>query len=333
MAALGGDVSGDNVSGATILLATGGSFSQNHQPIFSSGVWGAGYYNAAEQVAYSNNYIRIEGSVSVEYAKGGIFTALEKFAFSERGKPEGTLIQIYPTGKNGFRGYGWCSSLSFSNSQDANMTGDFNFQSYVNGDTNKVLTGEIDTSQWNSANSLYKVGTSEGTLPMGYNDLYPYWNGSLYAKSSTGNGYSPISNVMDWSASYSSTLEMLKCCGPGNAYKNPDKSPTPLAPDYVALGSMTAECSMTVFKLLTSGLNSFDPKSFHNQKGLKIEVLPSSSTGSSKSGLGTILLPIIVCSTNSTSITTGASWVSAQFQYTAIGDGAQPPMALSYSGN
>ena len=38
------------------ILATSGSVQVEQTPIFSSGVWGAGWYNAAQQVAYAPHY-------------------------------------------------------------------------------------------------------------------------------------------------------------------------------------------------------------------------------------------------------------------------------------
>ena len=54
------------------ILATSGSCSIEHQPIISQGVWGAGWYNAAEQVAYSNNVLKMSGSVGYELIKGKV---------------------------------------------------------------------------------------------------------------------------------------------------------------------------------------------------------------------------------------------------------------------
>ena len=82
----------------TQLLATSGQVSINHDPIFSQGVWGAGYQNAAEQVAYANNYLRLEGSFGFQLTKGDGIKAVNNFAFTNRGNPSGTSIWIKPNG-------------------------------------------------------------------------------------------------------------------------------------------------------------------------------------------------------------------------------------------
>ena len=66
---LGGIKGGTGANAPVILLATSGQVNINHEPIFSQGVWGAGYMNAAEQVAYANNYLRLEGSFAFQLSK------------------------------------------------------------------------------------------------------------------------------------------------------------------------------------------------------------------------------------------------------------------------
>ena len=148
------------------LLATSGQVTINHDPIFSQGVWGAGYQNAAEQVAYANNYLRLEGSFGFQLTRGLGVAAVNTFAFTNRGNPNGTSIEILPNGQQGFEGIGWCQSLSFNASQGDVINCDCGFQSYIDGQSNNIITGT-------SSNSA--LGASGGTLPFNPNDLFPYW--------------------------------------------------------------------------------------------------------------------------------------------------------------
>lgn len=306
-----------------ILLATGGNVNLAHNPIFSQGIWGAGYQNASDQVAYANNYLQLDGSMGCEMTAGKGFEAVKTFAFTNRGSQEGTRIAILPTGEQGFVGKGWCTQLSFTCSQDAVLTCDMSWSSFVNalytGASPVDPDGTIDYTKniivtgtpQNSA-----LGTSNGVLPMAYNGLYPYWANELYG----GESGTQLSDIMNWTASYSSSVEYLKCCGKGTALQdtNPDLT-APLSPDYIVLGSMSAEGSYTVFKLQ----GDFDPDKYHNQKMLKIVVKsPADTTGH------TILLPKIVNSSGSTQIQSGSSFITADFSFTAIGDGKNPPLSL-----
>lgn len=298
-----------------IMLATSGQFSQAHQFIPSSGVWGAGYWNAAEVVAYANDIIRIEGSFGCELTAGQVFDSVKLFAFTNRGSTSGTSIKIFPNGEKGFSGVGWCSQLSFSCGQNQILTSEMSFQSYLDGVNNTITTGSTTNS---------KTGASNGELPMAYNGLYPYWMTELYSDDSLANA---IADVIDWQTSYSSSLEMLKCCGmQGTPYA--DSNNQPLAPDYIGIGPMSADASLTVFKLQ----GDFAPESFHSQKALYITIdSPAGETGSGEEHSDAwhkICLPIVVCNQNSSQIQTGAGWVTASFSYTAIGDGAKPPMGL-----
>lgn len=302
----------DNV----ILLATGGSFNQSHTNIPSSGVWGAGYQNAAEIVAYSNNYIQIDGSVSIELTAGDVFDRVKKFAFTNRGSEKGTLVEIYPNGFDGFMGYSWCTSMSFQASSDANITSDIGFKSYLDGENNKVITG------YSVSDAENKMGQSGGSLDFAYNSLFPYW--FSYVSELKDGGKSEMEDIIDWSCSYSSDLVMMKLCGKGEdgaeAYVNSEDSITPLAPDYVALGSMSADCNLTIFALK----DRFKPEAFHRQMGFEFTMRSPSAPNDRK----TITIPKAVSTSTSGSITSGASWIQAAFPFTAIGDGANPPLDL-----
>ena len=99
----------------------------------------------------------------------------------------------------------------------------------------------------------------------------------------------------------------------------------PLAPDYVGLGPMSAECSMEVFKLA----GDFADVAFHLQKGFKFRnSTPQPLKNGDDSYTYDIDVPIVVCSSNSSQIQTGAGWITASFSYTAIGDRKKPPMSL-----
>lgn len=309
-----------------ILLATSGQFSQTHNPIFSSGDWGAGYMNISEQVAYANNIIRVEGSMGCEVTAGDGFTAMKNFAFTNRGTANGTSLLIYPNGETGFRGVGWCTSLSFSMSQDAILTADMNWSSYIDGESNTITTGENSNSPYGAS------GTESGTkppaaLPFVYNGLYPYW-GSWVTGSS-----GKFHDIMSWTAAYDSSIEMLKCCDTENAKGSSLMSTgegvnsAPVAPDYLGLGPMSANCSWEIFKLG----DQFDYNKFHAETKAEFTITTPmdgenrTTTGANKH---TILLPKIVCNSNSSQIQTGNGWITASFQYNAIGDGKGAPMDI-----
>lgn len=306
------------------LLATSGQVSINHDPIFSQGVWGAGYQNAAEQVAYANNYLRLEGSFGFQLTKGAGVSAVNKFAFTNRGNPAGTSIKILPNGQQGFEGIGWCSSLSFNASEGDVLNCDCNFSSYIDGSSNKIKTGS-------SSNSA--LGVSTDGLPFKANDLFPYWAtqvyyGALGAEFSDTINTSKekvINDITNWSASYNSQIVQLKCCrqdsktASGYAYEDEDGAP--LGPDYILVGTMTADGSYTVFKLA----GQFEPANYHSGRSLRFVMNPSSDPIANNTGL---YIPSAINSSGSTSIQTGASYITAQFSFTALGNGKNPPLSL-----
>lgn len=295
-----------------ILLATAGQINMAHNPINSSGVWGAGYQNAAEIVAYADNYLQLDGNMGCELTAGAAFAAIKLFAFTNRGAAAGTPLSIFPEGEHGFTGVAWGTSLSFSCATDAVLTADMNWASYISED-NVIIPGD---------NSNSELGASGGELPMAYNGLYPYWACNCYGGA---DGGTLLKDIINWSASYNSSIEFLKCCGKGTAMQDDNPFPAPLSPDYLILGAMSADGSYTVFAIK----DEFDPNSFHKQNSFAFEV--ASPAEPDPTAAHTIFFPKIVKSQGGTSVQTGSSYITCDFSFTGIGDGKNPPMALDPS--
>lgn len=334
---LGGVKGGTGATAPVILLATSGQININHEPIFSQGVWGAGYMNAAEQVAYANNYLRLEGSFAFQLSKlqgddvRDCVSAINDFAFVNRGNPEGTFIQILPNGEQGFQGVGWCSSLSFNCSEGDVVNCDSNFQSYIDGmseDTgamNKIITGYSTNSE---------LGASGGNLPLSPNGLFPYWASQVFWGTAGGlatEATNIVADITSWSASYNSQIVPLKCCrqptdfGENYGYAATDTEGAPLGPDYILIGSMNADGNYTVFRLR----DDFAPENYHGSRSLRFQMAPSFDPDSEDIG---IFIPTAVNQSGSTSVQSGSQYITAEFSFGAVGNGKNPPLALYVEG-
>ena len=225
-----------------------------------------------------------------------VWTALKAAAFTDR--TQASTIVLQPDGRYGFNGNGWLSSLSFDASEGAAVTGSFNFKGDPSG-------GGITTLDSSGAS-----GENTGSMGLGSptglagETLVPYWKTSV----STGDGEgTKLKDVISWSCSYNSDIQMLKCC-------NSDSS-APLRADYILLGEMSADGNYTIFRIA----GDFEPSSYHGEKeNLKFNV-------DSKS----IAIPKAIVNSGSTSMATGASYVSAEFSFTALGDGSSSIMTMS----
>lgn len=282
----------------TTLLCTGGNINLTQDPIMGSGVWGAGYANAAP-IAYAWNYLNLQGSANFELTMGSgfpVWAALKAAAFTDRTAASPIVLQ--PDGRYGFNGNGWLSSLSFDASEGAAVTGSFNFK----GDPSGGGITTLDSSGASGENTG-SMGLGSPTGLAGAT-LVPYWNTSV----STGDGNgTKLEDVISWSCSYNSDIQMLKCC-------NSDSS-APLRADYILLGEMSADGNYTIFRIA----GDFEPSSYHGEKkNLKFSV-------DSK----TITIPKAIVNSGSTSMATGASYVSAEFSFTALGDGTNSIMTMS----
>ena len=309
-------------STATALLATGGSLSVQQSPIFSSGVWGAGWYVAAQQIAYAPNYITTSGSVNYQLTKGNAFDKLQNFAFEKRNK--GAMIYILPNGKAGYYGKAWCQGCSFSASQDAIVSGDFNFK------TGNVQNC-INTDTWDTTNDDKTSDVGKGSANINsdfgndYLNVYPFWASGVCLDKS-GSTTRPDANeavswedgkrddIIDWNASYSSQVVLVATCA------NYDSVETSKQAKYCALGTMSADGSFTIFKVA----EDLDPDQIRQCRKCTIEM----GAAASPSVKDKIVFGSIVFSNGSTDIQTGSSFIQSSFSFTALGNGKNPVMSL-----
>ena len=313
------DVKGENL--ATI-LATSGSVAIAHDPIVSQGIWGAGWYNAAEQVAYSNNVLKMTGSVGYELIVGNVFEAILSFGFENRAASYGHAMVILPDGKNGFMGPGWCSQVDMSASTDSNVTGNIGYSSAILARVADNIGKNFITGQNPTAEDL-RIGVgvhpgvesgTPGTAATGnqFLGMFPFW------ASSVENSSGIIKNVQDWSAQYSSSVEFMTLCSGYTEYQGP------ITPDYIMIGSMQGSGSFT-FVGLSDQVN---PASIYAQKSYSIVVRPNSYL-KDESKWGRIDLPSVIYNSVNIQTTSGSQLVTASVDVTALGDGSKPPMSFS----
>ena len=82
-----------------ILLCTGSGVNLVLDPITSTAVWGAGWYNAAETAHYADSVIRYEGNIDIELqlgASGAIWDTLQDWISNHRAYPKS--FDISPDG-------------------------------------------------------------------------------------------------------------------------------------------------------------------------------------------------------------------------------------------
>ena len=335
---------------ATPLLCTGGNINLTQDPIMSGGVWGAGYANAAP-IAYAFNYLSLEGSINFEWVNNkDVWEALQKFAFTDR--TEASTVHMLPDGVNGFHGDGWCSSISFEASEGAALTGSMNFKGDPSDEAggivsdDDVLTLGIDKAQKLGTSSInrldgqdqsdkLKFGTGYNGVNLAGATLIPYWNTkvSTYIK---GQGFVTVDDVINWSCSYNSDLQVLKCC---SYQKNlNEETNTPIGADYILCGEMSGEGSLTVFALRESGACSFAPTGFHTRKNYLTSTLGGfqDAWDITSNDTGTpmwVTVPNALINSGSTAMATGASYITCDYSFTAIGDGVNSVVMMSGKGN
>ena len=337
------------------ILCTGGNIQLTQDPIMSGGVWGAGYANAAP-IAYAFNYLALEGSMSFEWVnKNRVWNVLREFAFTDRTSE--TPVQLLPDGINGFVGSGWCSSISFEASEGAALTGNMNFKGdpsdkaggivsnndvyklgLSDGATSpKLDISDIERMDGQDQNNVLKFGSGANGVGLVGATLIPYWNTGVavqgvYTPTGSGLDYAEewcaVDDVINWSCSYTSDLQVLKCCSFG---KNLDPDTyTPIGADYILCGEMSGEGSLTVFALRESGACSFAPVGFHTRKKNLTFVLGGFDTTDDElvGHPNGVVIPNALINSGSTSMATGANYITCDYAFTAIGDGVNSVLQM-----
>jgi hypothetical protein len=120
----------------TVVLATGASVNIVLEPIYSTSVWGAGWYNAATSAHYADNAIRFEGSIDYELqlgASGTLWDYMGDWIINERAyprsmdiSPDGARVYLYRTSSTYGTNYDlfgmWNTSAGFSTSEGSFVT-------------------------------------------------------------------------------------------------------------------------------------------------------------------------------------------------------------------
>ncbi len=335
------------------LLCTGGNISLTQEPIMGSGVWGAGYMNAGSS-SYAYNYLSLEGSGNFELTTD--FGAWYRFGdiIQDRSKP--LFINLLPDGWNGYHGGAWVSQLGFECSEGAAVTGNMSFKGDPGGKVGNnpaiVASGEPrGNASWSSWGAGYGGNIAGDTL-------VPYWRtgmgfGTGYSNSSMSsvavgpfpaynNGVNQnmqgvqvnaanklFSDVTSWSVNYNSDVQMLKCV----RYE----TTSPLSADYILCGEASCDGSYTIFRV--SG--EFAPGAYHKKRRNMTFLInanhadsvsdhPSSGQGyeTATDSVLWVVVPYCLISSGSTSMTTGAQYVTSEFSFTGIGDGISPIMNI-----
>ena len=297
------------------ILATGGDVNLNTDPIFSTGVWGAGWYSAANQVAYAVNAMRIEGSAAFELAAGDIFNAVKSFGFENRASDYGHLLKVLPQAKSGFYGNAWCSGVSFDASVDSLVTGNLSYSSGTiipekSWQGEGWITGTLQPGHKGDVSDPYK-----NPLPFtSPTSVYPFWATKVaIATDNPPVTFVQLSDIISWTANYTSELNFLTLCN--------GVTTAPVAPDYIMVGGMDADGSFTIFSIP----DQLSPVNFQLMKACRISLAP----GITPSIYNTITFPYIVYNSGSTSVQTGGTYIQSDISFTAVGDGTEPPMKIA----
>ena len=178
---------------------------------------------------------------------------------------------------------------------------------------------------------------------LAYNALFPYWLQRIYfARVTSSSNQSQSSgiprkklsefssddwtqntNITDWSITINHNIQFKKTCGMANNLPAAAGG-WPLAPDYVALGAMTGDCSLT----FVGSLNEYNFNHFYHTRAFAVAFnSPVEDNAPNNNHIG--IIPAMTCESYPLSLQTGNDIITANFSYNAVGNGTDAPVMLS----
>jgi len=175
-----------------VVLATGASVNLVLEPIYSTAVWGAGWYNAASSAHYADNAIRFEGTVDIEVqlgSGGAIWDFMEDWIISNRAyskslqiSPDGARVYKYTASGSYDLTGAWNTSAGFSTSEGSFVTASLGVvalsrdEEDPGGGTNYSDYTYISQKQGVIASDCTALAVTNPLNPSGNNvDPIPYW--------------------------------------------------------------------------------------------------------------------------------------------------------------
>lgn len=246
-----------------VVLATGASVNLVLEPIMSTAVWGAGWYNAADAAHYADNAVRYEGSIDLELqmgASGDFWNFLHQFVVTNRAYPRS--LEISPDGAHVYKylttgaydaNYdtkgAWCRSANFSTSEGSFVTCSLGVVAIFR--TEGDPAGGTSYSSYSYIKQVKGVIASDCTVlaktnplnPSGNNvDPIPYWRSN--AQLGVGTYPGPFGTVtlpqtgtetVDWSIDVSNNEKILYTCSGSRL------------PRAVLMGAMSVDGNVTLY--------------------------------------------------------------------------------------
>jgi hypothetical protein len=242
-------------SDPVLLLATGGSVNLTLEPLYSSAVWGAGWFNAPEAAHYADGAIRYEGSVSVEWqGNANLWETIRQWGVYNRAYARSCDISVdgnrvyhyWATGGSpqAFDNRGaFCTSVSMSTSPGSLVTGDIGVVALTREED--VSAGKPYIEQITGVTTCAELAETFPLNPSGRNtDPIPFWRTNAQLLTGFTSTYEPFIggttiqsdlSVMDWSVERNNNHNIMYTCGGSREAK------------AVLMGAISASGNVTLF--------------------------------------------------------------------------------------
>lgn len=242
------------------LLATSGNISYTHQPIYSTGVWGAKDNNATNKYAVTPDTPQVNASIGFQLTDSiDLFKSLGKSMTTNRFSPQ--KIYIFPNGIAGYNSEMFVKSLSYETSQGGLVTASLS----------AIASGVPENCT---------VDANDGNVTDSFNSVFPYYSTcwKIYKttsliKTKQSNSLFDQKKVLSWSVQVSQQISFVKFC---NLFKGQLDQ---LKADYAVFGLQNVSGRISIFGTMQSFSSSVtnpfgfisgnSQLSFYNAKGDK----------------------------------------------------------------
>lgn len=313
------------------ILATDGKFSYQHNPIYSTAIYGAYAQNAPDKAIFAPDYPQVTANLGFELTHNGSDNLFLQLAHSiTTNRYLSNQVEIYPNGTSGYKSNMYTQSLEYSTSQDELVTGNITFKSTgVKNIINENIS-HIYNSNYAMSSQGYGISgnASINNITQQYIDVFPYYASIVSFSNTQRQGINNKSriiteanlekDIISWNISTNQNIQFVKFC---SCYNDDIED---LQAQYACIGLQSANGSIQFF-----GINQRlqDGEQFYfydDQTTIKLNRTDGST-------LYKIIIPKMELTNIGSGLTTGSNLITTSIDFDVIGNPSKHETSSSNS--
>ena len=290
------------------ILATDGKFSYQHNPIYSTAIYGAYAQNAPDKAIFAPDYPQVTANLGFELTHNGNDNLFLQLAHSiTTNRYLSNQVEIYPNGTSGYKSNMYTQSLEYSTSQDELVTGNITFKSTGV----KNIINENISHIYNSNSSMSSQGygmsrnASINNITNQYIDVFPYYASIVSFSNTQRQGINQNIQFVKFCSCYNDDIEDLQA-------------------QYACIGLQSANGSIQFFGINQRFQDGEQFYFYDDQTTIKLNRTDGST-------LYKIIIPKMELTNIGSGLTTGSNLITTSIDFDVIGNPSKHETSSSNS--